>query len=68
MKKSNQKKEFLDTGYIPFNLNKIDKKNILNCLLILSDGSHFLGTSFGSIKKAVGELCFNSPSCTSLVC
>ena len=60
MKKSSQKKEFIDTGYIPFNLNKIDKKNILNCLLILSDGSHFLGTSFGSMKKAVGELCFNT--------
>ena len=60
MKKSNQKKEFLDSGYISFNLNKIDKKNILNSILMLSDGSHFFGTSFGSQKRAIGELCFNT--------
>ena len=51
MKKSNQKKEFPDNGYIPFDLNKINKK-ILDSILILSDGSHFFGTSFGSKKEA----------------
>ena len=60
MNKLNQKKETLDHGYIPFNLNKINEKNILNCILLLSDGSHFFGTSFGSKKKSMGELCFNT--------
>ena len=59
MKKSNQKKEFPDNGYIPFDLNKINKK-ILDSILILSDGSHFFGTSFGSKKRSLGELCFNT--------
>ena len=59
MKKSNQKKEFQDNGYIPFDLKKINK-NILDSILILSDGSHFFGTSFGSKKRSLGELCFNT--------
>ena len=59
MQKSNQKKEFPDNGYIPFDLNKINK-NILDSILILSDGSHFFGTSFGSKKTSLGELCFNT--------
>ena len=59
MKKSNQKKEFSDNGYIPFDLKKINK-NILDSILILSDGSHFFGTSFGSKKRSLGELCFNT--------
>ena len=60
MKELNQKKETLDNGYIPFDSNNIDEKNILNCILLLSDGSHFFGTSFGSKKRSVGELCFNT--------
>ena len=59
MKKSNQNKEFPDNGYIPFDLNKINK-NIIDSILILSDGSHFFGTSFGSKKRSLGELCFNT--------
>ena len=60
MKELNQKKETLDNGYIPFNSHNIGEKNILNCILLLSDGSHFFGTSFGSKKRSVGELCFNT--------
>ena len=60
MKKSNQKKEYSDDCYIPFNLNKTHEKNILDSILILSDGSHFYGTSFGSKKRSSGELCFNT--------
>ena len=60
MKKLNQKKETLDHGYIPFNLNKINENNKLNTILLLSDGSHFFGTSFGSKKRSIGELCFNT--------
>ncbi len=59
MKKSNQKKEFPNNGYIPFDLDKINRK-ILDSILVLSDGSHFFGTSFGSKKRSLGELCFNT--------
>ena len=38
-------------GYIPFNLYSLNKNNIFDCVLILDDGSYFLGRSFGSKKK-----------------
>ena len=60
MKKSNQNKDSLDDGYTPFDLKKIHKKTIFDSILILSDGSHFFGISFGSKKRALGELCFNT--------
>ena len=60
MKKSNQKKETSYEGYIPFDLYNINEKKILNSILILNDGSHFLGTSFGSKKRSLGEICFNT--------
>ena len=43
--------KFKDEGYIPFNLNSINKNYKLDSLLILDDGSYFLGRSFGSKKK-----------------
>ena len=49
-----------DIGYIPFNLNSINKNNILDSILILDDGSYFLGRSFGSKKECLGEICFNT--------
>ena len=51
---------FKNKGYIPFNINSINKKHTLNCILILDDGSYFLGRSFGSEKKCLGEICFNT--------
>ncbi len=60
MKKSNQKKVSLYDAYIPFDLKKIHEKKLLNSVLILNDGSHFLGTSFGSKKRSLGEICFNT--------
>ncbi len=30
-----------DIGYIPFNLNSINKNNTLDSILILDDGSYF---------------------------
>ena len=55
MKKSNQKKEYSDDCYIPFDLDKTKKKYILDSILILGDGSHFYGKSFGSKKRSSGE-------------
>ena len=49
-----------DKGYIPFNLNSINKNYTLDSILILDDGSYFLGRSFGSKKKCLGEICFNT--------
>ena len=60
MKKSNQKKETSYEGYIPFDLYNTNEKKIFNSILILNDGSHFLGTSFGSKKRSLGEICFNT--------
>ena len=44
--------KFKDKGYIPFNLNSIHKGDKLDSILILDDGSYFLGRSFGSKKNA----------------
>ena len=52
--------KFKDIGYIPFNLNSINKNHTLDSILILDDGSYFLGRSFGSKKKCLGEICFNT--------
>ena len=52
--------KFNDKGYIPFNLNLINKNTRLDSVLILDDGSYFLGRSFGSKKKCFGEICFNT--------
>ncbi len=60
MKKSNQKKVFPDDCYVPFNLNRTPEKSFLDCILLLSDGSYFYGTSFGSKKRSSGEICFNT--------
>ena len=52
--------KFKDIGYIPFNLNSINKNHTLDSILILDDGSYFLGRSFGSKKECLGEICFNT--------
>ena len=52
--------KFRDIGYIPFNINSINKNHTLDSILILGDGSYFLGRSFGSKKECLGEICFNT--------
>ena len=52
--------QFKDSGYVPFNLNSINKNYTLDSILILDNGSYFLGRSFGSKKECLGELCFNT--------
>ena len=56
MVKSNNPKE----GYIPFDMDQINKENILDAVLILEDGTFFLGRSFGATKTSFGEICFNT--------
>ena len=56
MVKSNNPKE----GCIPFDMDQINKENILDAVLILEDGTFFLGRSFGATKKSFGEICFNT--------
>ena len=58
MVKSNKK--FQKEGYIPFDMDQINKENILDAVLILEDGTFFLGRSFGATKKSFGEICFNT--------
>ena len=57
---NNVNKKFKDNGYIPFNLNLSNKNYTLDSILILDDGSIFLGRSFGSKKECFGEICFNT--------
>ena len=52
--------KFRDIGYIPFNINSINKNHTLDSILILDNGSCFLGRSFGSKKECLGEICFNT--------
>ena len=52
--------KFIEKGYVPFDLNLINKNTTSDCVLILDDGSFFLGRSFGSKKKCFGEICFNT--------
>ena len=49
---NNVNNQFKDSGYIPFNLNSANKNYTLDSILILDDGSYFLGRSFGSKKNA----------------
>jgi len=51
MKDANLKNKILENGYIPFNINCIDEEIISDSILILDDGSYFLGKSFGSKKN-----------------
>lgn len=60
MKDLNQKNKPLDDAYIPFNINYIDQEVILDGILILDDGTHFLGKSFGAKRTNIGEICFNT--------
>ena len=60
MKVSKRKTDLPDDGYIPFNLDENNKTEILDCILILNDGSVFFGRSFGSKKTSIGEICFNT--------
>ena len=60
MKESNRKSNLPNNGYIPFDLKKIKKKSLLDCILILDDGNVFFGRSFGSKKTSIGEICFNT--------
>ena len=57
---NNVNNQFKDSGYVPFNLNSINKNITLDCILILDNGSYFLGRSFGSKKDCFGEICFNT--------
>ena len=57
---NNVNNKFKDIGYIPFNINSISKSYTLDSILILDDGSYFLGRSFGSKKNCQGEICFNT--------
>ena len=54
------KNKFNYKGYIPFKLNLVNKVGTFDSILILDDGSYFLGRSFGSKKKCFGEICFNT--------
>ena len=49
-----------DNGYVPFNLDLINKNHTSDSILILDNGSYFLGRSFGSKKESLGEICFNT--------
>ena len=60
MNKSNRKTNLPDDGYIPFDLKKIKKTKVLDCILILDDDNVFFGRSFGSKKTSIGEICFNT--------
>ena len=60
MVNSNKKFEGVDQGYIPFDIEPTDKKNILDSVLVLEDGNFFLGRSFGAKKTSTGEICFNT--------
>ena len=60
MVKSILKSSCADKGYIPFNINEINKESVPDAILILEDGTFFLGRSFGAQKKSFGEICFNT--------
>ena len=60
MKQPSRKNNLHDEGYIPFELDEINKIKVLDCILILNDGSIFFGRSFGSKKTSIGEICFNT--------
>ena len=59
MKESNIKNEQED-AYIPFSISSNDKEIVSDSILMLEDGTYFLGKSFGSKKTKIGEICFNT--------
>ena len=59
MKEANLKKEQED-AYIPFSINSVDQEIISDSVLMLEDGTCFLGKSFGSRQTKIGEICFNT--------
>ena len=59
MKEANFKNE-QENAYIPFSINSINKEIISDCVLMLEDGTCFLGKSFGSRQTKIGEICFNT--------
>jgi len=59
MKKVNFKIEQED-AYIPFSINSVDQEIISDSVLMLEDGTCFLGKSFGSRQTKIGEICFNT--------
>ena len=60
MKETNLKKKELKDAYIPFNIDKIDQEVTSDSILILDDGTYFMGRSFGSKRTSIGEICFNT--------
>ena len=59
MKEVNFKIEQED-AYIPFSINSVDQEIISDSVLMLEDGTCFLGKSFGSRQTKIGEICFNT--------
>ena len=59
MKEANFKNEQED-AYIPFSINSVDQEIISDSVLMLEDGTCFLGKSFGSRQTKIGEICFNT--------
>ena len=47
----NVNNQFKDSGYIPFNLNSINKNNTLDSILILDNGLYFLGAKYKDIQN-----------------
>ena len=60
MKETNLKKKELINAYMPFNIDKIDQEATPDSILILDDGTYFMGRSFGSKRTSIGEICFNT--------
>ena len=59
MKEANFKNKQED-AYIPFSINSVDQEIISDSVLMLEDGTCFLGKSFGSRQTKIGEICFNT--------
>ena len=59
MKESNIKNEQED-AYIPFSVSSDFKEIVSDSILMLEDGTYFLGKSFGSKQTKIGEICFNT--------
>ena len=53
MKETNLKKKEIKDAYIPFNIDKIDQEVTSDSILILDDGTYFMGRSFGSKKQVL---------------
>jgi len=49
-----------EDAYIPFSINSVDQEIISDSVLMLEDGTCFLGKSFGSRQTKIGEICFNT--------